>query len=368
MNGWKTALILILLAAAALRLTAALRCDTAPDYSDMAVYNRLALGEGIPLSPPPGYPLMLRLIYAFAGRDNYRAVFAVQALMGTLTVWLVFAVARRVSGTATALLAASISAVYSNFIMYMMTTLTETLALLVMMSMLLIVVSGLPEKKRSLLAAPALFTGCVVRPAFLYFWPGVLASLRKRMVFLAVTAAVTVPLITAALVTGKGTNRGALAFYKTYNPMADGESWFRLRDTEMERRDLPSIVYLREAAEFIAGNKWKTVDIVYTKTSVVFSSGWDSFVMRDLTGNSRFLNNLLAYIYLPFMLLGFFGMIRFWDGRNRLIALPVLSYLLFFILLAIFKIRYRLPAEPVLIIFSAITIGHICRFPEYRKG
>ena len=366
MKSWKIALLVILLAAGALRLSAALDCDTAPDYSDMAIYNRLALEKGIAVSPPPGYPLFLRSIYSIAGAKNYTAVFVIQALLSTLTVWLIFLVARRISGTATALVAAGISAVYPNFIMYILTTLTETLALLITMIMLWAIVSVRTDEKRSLLSAAILFAGCVVRPAFLYFWPGVLAALKKRKVFLAVTAAVIVLLVIFGLVTGRGTNRGALAFYKSYNPMADGRTYFDLTETEIGRRDLPSSVYLRESAEFIAGNKWKTIDIIYVKGSKVFSRGWDSFLMNELTGGNRFLNNLLIYAYLPVMILGFIGIIRFRDGRNRQLALPVLSYLLFFVLLAIFKIRYRLLAEPVLIIFAAITIGHICRFREYQ--
>ena len=366
MKSWKIALLVILLAAGALRLSAALDCDTAPDYSDMAIYNRLALEKGIAVSPPPGYPLFLRSIYSIAGAKNYTAVFVIQALLSTLTVWLIFLVARRISGTATALVAAGISAVYPNFIMYILTTLTETLALLITMIMLWAIVSVRTDEKRSLLSAAILFAGCVVRPAFLYFWPGVLAALKKRKVFLAATAAVIVLLVIFGLVTGRGTNRGALAFYKSYNPMADGRTYFDLTETEIGRRDLPSSVYLRESAEFIAGNKWKTIDIIYVKGSKVFSRGWDSFLMNELTGGNRFLNNLLIYAYLPVMILGFIGIIRFRDGRNRQLALPVLSYLLFFVLLAIFKIRYRLLAEPVLIIFAAITIGHICRFREYQ--
>ncbi len=366
MKRWKIALLIILIAAAALRIAAAVGCDTAPDYSDMATYNRLALDKGIALSPPPGYPLFLRTIYMTAGRENYTAVFIVQALISALTVWLIFLTAKRVSGAATALVAAGISALYPNFIMYTLTTLTETLALAITMLMLLAIVSVRPDGKRSIVSAAILFAGCVVRPAFLYCWPGVLAVQKKKRVFLLVTAAVVVPLAITGLVTGRGTNRGALAFYKSYNPKADGRTYFDLTETEVGTRDLPSAVYLRESADFIASNKWKTVDIIYVKASTIFSRGWDSFILRPLTGGSRFLNNLMIYGYLPVMILGFIGMIRFSDERNRLIMLPALSYLLFFVLLAIFKVRYRLMVEPVLIIFASITIGHICRFQEYQ--
>lgn len=368
LQRWKIALLVILSVAALIRLAAAVDCDAVPHYSDMAIYNGLALEKGIALSPPPGYPLFLRAIYTIAGEENYRAVYIVQALLSALTVWLIFLTARHVSGTATALVAAGISALYPNFIMYNLTTMTETPALLITMLMLLVIVSARPEKKRSLLSAAILFAGCVVRPAFLYFWPGVLTVMKRKRVFLIVTAAVVVPVATIGLVTGKGTNRGALAFYKTYNPKADGLTYFDLSETEIGRRDLPSSVYLRESADFILKNKWKTVDIIYVKASKVFARGWDNFVLRDQTEGHSFLRHLLLYAYLPVMTAGFIGMIRFRDERNRQLALPALSYLLFFILLAIFKIRYRLMIEPVLIIFTAITIGHLCRFQEFRNS
>ncbi len=366
MNGSKTALLVILVAAAALRLWAAFGCDTVPDYSDMAIYNRLALADGIVLSPPPGYPLFLRAVYAVAGRENYTAVFVAQALISALTVWLIYLVARRVSGTTTALIAAGISALYPNFIMYTLTTLTETPALMITMLMLLAVLSKRREGGRPVLSAALLFAGCAVRPAFLFFWPGLMAAQARKRTFIAATAVVIVPLVVIGAATGRGTNRGALAFYKSYNPKADGSSWFDVKSTELGRRDLPSSVYLRESARFIAGNKWKTLDIIYAKASKVFARGWDSFVMKPLTGGSVFLENLLQYAYLPVMILGFIGMLRFGDDRNRLIMLPTLSYLLFFVLLSIFKVRYRLLAEPVLIIFASITIGRICGLREYE--
>ena len=368
MERRKTILLIILVVAAGLRLATAIDCDTVPDYSDMAIYNRLALDRGIAISPPPGYPLFLRTIYSIAGRENYKAVFVVQALISALTVWLIFLVARRISGTATALVAAGISALYPNFIMYNLTTMTETLALMITMLMLLATVSDRPGEKRSVLSAAILFAGCVVRPAFLYFWPGMLSVQKKKRAFLVASAAVIVPLAIIGLATGKNSNRGALAFYKSYNPKADGRTYFDMEDTGIGTRDLPSSIYFREAAKFIRENKWKTVDIIYVKTAKVFSRGWDNFVLRDQTEGQRFLRNLLLYAYMPVMILGFIGMIRFSDERNRQLALPALSYLLFFILLAIFKVRYRLLIEPVLIIFTSITIGHLCRFQEYRDS
>jgi 4-amino-4-deoxy-L-arabinose transferase-like glycosyltransferase len=361
-------LAVILVAAGALRIVAAARCDTVPDYSDMATYNRLALAGGIPLSPPPGYPLLLRGIYFLFGPADYTAVFVVQALMSTATVLLIFLTGRAVRGPVTGLIAAGTAAVYPNFILYNLTTLTEPTALLLTMAMLRAAVPDREGRTRPLLATAALFAGAAVRPAFLYFWPGMLAVVKRRTALLAVTVAVLGPVIAYGVMTGTGTNRWALAFYKSYNEEANGVDFYTLDETDLGSRDLPSGVYVREAARWIVSHPWRTVDILYNKASVVFARGWDSFVLRPMTGDNRHLVNALEYAYLPVMLLGFIGIVRFRDERSRALALPTLSYLLFFVLLAIFKVRYRLLAEPALIIFAAVSVGHLLRIRECRRG
>lgn len=361
-------LAVILVAAGALRIVAAARCGVIPDYSDMATYNRLALAGGIPLSPPPGYPLLLRGIYFLFGTADYTAVFVVQALMSTATVLLIFLTGRAVRGPVTGLIAAGTAAVYPNFILYNLTTLTEPTALLLTMVMLRAAVPDREGRQRPLLAAVALFAGVAVRPAFLYVWPGLLAVVKRRTALLVATAAVLGPVIVYGVMTGAGTNRWALAFYKSYNEEATGVEFYTLDQTDLGSRDLPSGLYLREAAGWIASHPGRTVDILYNKASVVFARGWDSFVLRPLTWNNRHVVNALEYGYLPVMLLGFIGFVRFRDERLRALAFPTLSYLLFFVLLAIFKVRYRLLAEPALMISAAVTVGHLLRIRECRAG
>jgi hypothetical protein len=334
----------------------------------MATYNRLALAGGIPLSPPPGYPLLLRGIYFLFGTADYTAVFVVQALMSTATVLLIFLTGRAVRGPVTGLIAAGTAAVYPNFILYNLTTLTEPTALLLTMVMLRAAVPDREGRQRPLLAAVALFAGVAVRPAFLYVWPGLLAVVKRRTALLVATAAVLGPVIVYGVMTGAGTNRWALAFYKSYNEEATGVEFYTLDQTDLGSRDLPSGLYLREAAGWIASHPGRTVDILYNKASVVFARGWDSFVLRPLTWNNRHVVNALEYGYLPVMLLGFIGFVRFRDERLRALAFPTLSYLLFFVLLAIFKVRYRLLAEPALMISAAVTVGHLLRIRECRAG
>ncbi len=362
---WKIVLVAILVIGGVLRITAAVTSEAVPEESDMATYNELALSRGIPASPPPGYPLFLRAIYGIFGRENYRAAYIAQALISIVTLYLFFLVALKVSGRITALIAVGIAALYPNFIFYNMTILTETLALLFVMLILLALLRQRSDDIGAILTAAALFAGCVIRPVFIFFWPGLLAAVRNKRTFLIATAAVILPVVVFGLLTGVRPNRGGLILYKSYNPKATGVQPYEISETELKSRELPTAVYLREALEFIAHNKWRTVDIIYNKGSMMFARGWDSFVMKDMTGGNKHLANLLTYSWLPVMVLGFIGLIRFRDDRNRLIVLPAASYIIFFILLSIFKTRYRLLVEPVFIIFASITIGHICGLKEY---
>ncbi|MBN1163020.1 MAG: glycosyltransferase family 39 protein [Candidatus Krumholzibacteriota bacterium] len=360
MRHWHIILIVILVGAALLRLVPAFQCQMPPHHSDMATYTRLASEPGISVSPPPGYPLFLRAIFRIFGAENYTAVFIIQALLSTFSVFLIYYLGTLVGARLTGLIAAGIAALYPNFIVYNLTTLTESLGILFTLLMLISLARPMEERRRSILSAVLLFAGCAVRPAFLYFWPGLLLTLKKRGLFILTTLVFLSPWLIYSFASGRIPNRGSLAFYKTYNPVADGITHYKMDQTELGSRDLSNFEYVRAAFDFIVHNKWKTLDIIYNKASIVLARGWDSFVMRDLVGDRRFFNNLLNYAYLPVMFFGFLALARLYDRQNRVIALPLLSYLLFFITLAIFKIRYRLLIEPMLIIFTSILAVHAC--------
>jgi 4-amino-4-deoxy-L-arabinose transferase-like glycosyltransferase len=66
---------------------------------------------------PPGYPVLLFLLFHLAG-VNYLFVQIVQALLGALGCWLLFALGRWVLSTQLGLAAASLYAVYPNSIEY----------------------------------------------------------------------------------------------------------------------------------------------------------------------------------------------------------------------------------------------------------
>ena len=394
-------LITILLIAAGLRLYFAFTCNALPDYSDMAIYNNAAMAEGIPAFPPPGYPLFLRLIYSIFGAYNYKAVFVVQGLLSVFTVFLVYAVARAASvpdalsvggesngvpegkprglGAAerTGLIACAIASIYPYFIAYNLTTLTESLSLLLVMIVLYTAVSPMREGRRSVLAGLVLSIGFFVKPALLFFAPGLFFGVKKKLILVSVVLAVLAPYLIHGVITGEGEKRGARLIYKAYNPRAAQTPHFKMNETELGSKEATDEEYISETMNFISSNKWKTLDMISYKASLLITKGWDSHVLKGISRENRHFVNLMIYGYLPVMIFGFIGLFRYCDDKNRIMMLMMASYLAIHILITIFKLRYRLLVEPMIIIYAAIALSRIIdsltlvrdsRYPEATRA
>gem|GEM_PF-2329563 len=357
-------LAVILLFALGIRLHYALACTAVPTESDMEYYNVVAEGSGVPTEVPPGYPLFLRLVYAIRGARNYTAVYVVQAVLGAATVFFLFLVTRAVANARAALFASGIAAVYPSFISYALTTMAETISLLVVLLLFAALTLPRSELKRSILAAAAIAAGYLFKPALLFFAPGALLSVKRRGVFLISLAVILAPALAFDLVSGTTALRGARGLYRTYNPATHGTDAL-MEDTELGRTDLPAGTYIGGAIDFLRRNKMKTVDIIYSKAAIAISRGSDRLVLEPVVGKRDNVWMLLVYGYVPIAILGLIGMARFFDSKTRRVVFPALSYLALVILFSIFKPRYRLLAEPAAIICAGMTLAAI-RVPRPR--
>jgi len=360
---------IILIAACLLRMIPALTCQAVPDYSDMALYNETALSEGIPSFPPPGYPLFLRAIYMVFGALNYRAVFIVQALLSTVTVFLIYLATKRIFDTKAGLFAAGLAAVYPNFVAYNMTTMTESLSVFIVALLLLLITSSLGENRKSILAGLVVFLGYLVKPAFLFFVPGMLIGARKRLPLLASLVITFGSFMIYGFMTDTGEGRGPVMLYKAYNRVAASKTHIRMEETELGgSEEISGRDYLDETYEFVLSNKWMTFDIIFGKVTVLISRGYDQFVLKDIVGRDRWLRiPLMTYGYLAIFIPGIIGLLRKSTRKSRIVALMIFSFITFHILITIFKIRYRLPIEPLLIVFAGVTLASIRIYrPGYR--
>ena len=364
LNGSRIALAAIFAAAAAFRIYLGATSDFVSNFSDMQDYNELAVEGGFNTYLPPLYPLFLRIIYMIFGDYNYNAVYIAQGIISALMILMAYDIVRRISNEVAALSAAAICAVYPNFIVYGLTTMTETLSIFISLLLVWLMFKPFGDTKKAIALGCVLAAGIFIKSAILFFVPATLLTSRKRLLQLLVLLALLTPwIVRNAVVHDKVapvSDTGALNFYATYNPAATGSKHVLAEDTPLETYDHDQMTYVSEALKFIVHNKWKTMDITYNKLSILFSRGWDTFVLQEVIGDKPTLKNIMLYAYLPIGVFGFIGLARLYDRRNRIIAYMMFSYLLLSILLAIFKYRYRVLIEPMLIIYTAMLIGSSC--------
>lgn len=357
MKRFDYGIYIILLPALILRLYFAITCKAIPDYSDMALYNELAMSGGFPSSLPFIYPLFLRLVYSIFGAYNYKAVFIIQAILSTFTVYLVYYVATKLKDKKAGLISASIAAIYPGFITYNLTTMTEAITLVLTMLLLASLVIETDDRRKSIAAAAVLSIGFCLRPSIMFFMPGVLPLVKKRWLFLITIVVLLSPwFIYRGIVEGDN-NRGARLFYKSYNERSDGISNYKLIESPLRRDDLPSKIYIEEALDYIWNNKWQTVNILYNKVALILCRGYDQHVLKEIVGKNKYILYMIYYFHIPLFMLGLIMMIRFYDRSLNILIFPAASYLLVTILFAFFKFRYRLPAEPMFVIATGMLIA-----------
>jgi 4-amino-4-deoxy-L-arabinose transferase-like glycosyltransferase len=140
-DGMLTAAVLVL--ALALRIAYIATHPLPPLTHDPADYQRIAAsiaaGHGYPQSTvapgggpsayrPPGYPYFLGAVYAVAG-DHINAALVLQAFLGTITVGLIGLIALRLFGRRPALIALSLAAIYPPLVLSSSTLISETVFL-----------------------------------------------------------------------------------------------------------------------------------------------------------------------------------------------------------------------------------------------
>lgn len=357
-----------------IRVYCASVCTVKPDFSDMAEYNALAVHGALGTYRAPLYPLFLRSVYSVFGDFNYMAVFVIQGIIGAVTSILMYAAVVRVCHRKAGLIAAAIFAVYPHFIMYNITTLTETLGVLCVVTMMLIASTDITDTRKASALAVATGLGALLKPAFLFFVPGFLLTVRRRRLLIVLLISVIAPwTVRNAVVLRRFvpiSETGAFNFYLSYNEKASGTS---VKAPDLERIAVtnvpagrvstyqpskPQAEYIEQALRFIVNNKLKTAQIIYNKVSVLFMKGWPNHLMGVWSiEERRNVFYVMEYAYIPVMILGFVGLARYYRREHRAVAAPVLLYVLLVILLSIFKFRFRLLMEPLLIMYSAILLS-----------
>jgi 4-amino-4-deoxy-L-arabinose transferase-like glycosyltransferase len=388
-------LAIILLVAASARLIMAIylgdSADTWPIH-DQTTYDHLAqrvlAGKGfsfdrnwypyIAADTPTSYFSTTMVLYlaAIYGVFGYHPLAArvVTALIGTLTVYLIFRLGSRLFGVQVGLLAAGIAAVYAYLVYYSASLMTETMFITAVL-LALNTAFGLAEKSTwrgwlllgGALAVAVLFRIAVLPFAFvLVAWIFFSSSRRPSVAML------VLPFLIIALAISPWTARN----YQLYGRFMLAESQFGHvfwngnhpnRDVSYDFEESawvapipPDIRHLNEAEktytllnraiESIQADPGRFVQLSLNRAKVMFMF-WPSPHSSTISNLARVLS---FGILLPFMVYGFILSLRNWRRFSLLylfIAVHVSVHLASWVL-----IRYRLPIEPLLIVFAAAGI------------
>ncbi len=155
---------------------------------------------------PPGQPYFIAVVFSVAG-ENLVAVKAVQVVLSTLSVYLVFLITRLVfRNVTTALVAAGITAVYPNLIAFSHYLWSETLFIFLLLCFVHTLLLSLTRHRCRFLIASGIFfsMACLTRPVLLpclvivvfYFWSRLRATPRVLAAAIVVFAITAVAVLT----------------------------------------------------------------------------------------------------------------------------------------------------------------------------
>ncbi|MBI2193783.1 MAG: tetratricopeptide repeat protein [Planctomycetes bacterium] len=350
----------------------------------------------------PLYPLFLSLLYRLRGHD-YLFVRLVQAVIGTANVLLIATLAARTLDPATGRLAALFAAIYWPFVFFEAELHREPLAIHTILASLCILISVPTASRpgtRSFLAGLVLGVGALVRENVLLFVPFAAFWLRAALIrrgtprsqslaaalllVLGVSLALLPVCLNHSLEQGEPvlvSTQGGLNFYignhpdmrklTGLQPGAEWQSLLRLPDQEIAepnpaRRSrwfyCKAIETFRQNPAGWLARSLEKAWLFTTAQELLPNHDLEFYRKRSLLlslltlnlPDGRFPFGLLA----PLAVLGFFI-----SGRRedvRLLRLFLLTYMLSVVLFHV-RSRYRLPAVPVILMFSSSGVFGLMR-------
>ena len=408
-----------------LRLAAALyfgnQVVPLPGTYDQVSYHELALrvlnGHGFSFGQPwwPAtaagaptahwsylYTLYLSAVYKLLGPNPIFARLIQVLIVGVLQPLLAYLLGRRVFSELVGLLAATLTIIYTYFVYYSATLMTEPFYITAILASIYLVICLAESEKNSnrklaLGLGATLGAAVLLRQVFLLFVPFLLLWLivvrhRRfgrfpiRSVFL-VSAIIAICILPFTIYNYTRFERFVLlntnagyAFFWANHPI-HGNRFMSLLPAELgsyadlipvELRDLDEAALdqklLALGIDIVRGDPARYVLLSLSRIPALFRF-WPSAESGMVSNLSRVSSFGLLW---PFMLFGFYLAIFRRKTRSFLLD-PVLPLVLFVIfntaihLLSWSLIRYRLPIDAVSIIFAALAIVHILKRLKIRK-
>lgn len=295
---------------------------------ELKLFDQIALGGGWDNYHPPLYALFLRFVYAIFGASDHHAVFIVQGVLSSVVVPLMYVTGRLLHDRNTGILAAAISAVYPNFLIYNLTIYPDSLSMIIVVLILTATVLEVKETGRAVFTAVMIGVGILTKPLLAYLLPGMLITVRKRVLFIVIAAAILAPWTIRNSVVRR-------AFTPVYHKSA----------------------YKIDLRKFRAGryDKWQIVHKLYYNASAALRKGWSGSLAGE-DGQLRNSNYAAAYSYFIIMILGLAGMVRYGRRKDLGVIIPIGGYIVLLVIFSDFEIRYRMYLEPLLILYASISL------------
>jgi hypothetical protein len=239
-----------------------------------------------------------------------------------------YGVSARLHSRLAGIVAASITAIYPNFIIYNLDVLPRSLGLLLVVFLMYLAVAKPGGNFSSFMSAAINGLGILLNPIFVYLTPGLFAAVKRRISFIIVLAAVLTPWIA----------RNAVV-YKKLVPVYEPAVY------EFD---------VRKYSKFKEG--WGTVHDLYNSLASIFSRGFIEpldFGADTVKRNSTYATH---YAYIAVMLLGLTGLIRHYRRDHRGAVFPIAGYAVLLTLLSTFELVHRAFLEPMFIVYASILL------------
>lgn len=286
----------------------------------------------------PLYILFLRMLL-FVFRDGaMTAGYAIQGVINSICVLLIYFIAVRIFNRKTALVAASLGAIYPNFILVNLSLTPGSFEIFIVLVLITAALSNISALARAVISSVLVGIAVMLDPIMAFLIPGTLLAMKKRLAFFLILAGILLPLT--------------------------------VRNSIVEKISVP--VYRSEAYELDFSKftptklkgRWNTVEQIYNNASRITRKEW---AISGEEGTEQETNSTYtaAYAYTVLMVLGLIGFARYYRREERIILLPVVLYTVLLIILTAFAKRYRIALEPLFVLYASAVL---CRYKTAAPG
>jgi hypothetical protein len=348
-------LSVILLVTIALRIYFPIAIEISHLNQEASHLNDLAVSGGIGASEAPLYPLFLRMVYAIFGESNYKAVFLIQGLLGSVAVMMIYVITSRLWTRRAGILAAALAAIYPRFLTCAVSISPISAGIFLVVLLLLLLSKDLQQRSRTICAGILVGSATFLHPLLIFLVPGTLAVLKKnRTAFLITLIVLLTPLaIRNSAVDGK--------IVPVYSPSAYE---IDLRKFENPEKPNPRILETWPADEPFDQKSWvpslpRLLDGLYSNMSIILGRDWRDNYESGKDPQLRNSNYVNSYSYIIIIVFGIAGLFKYGKKRHLRVTLPVLCYLAFLVMFTMLHNKHymRYPWEPILIIYIGILMS-----------